>query len=65
MITKNDALTKKNFLLVEGTKTTKWRANGICKTWVTRPNAFKLPIKHGLYDYGYITEQNAHQFILE
>ena len=39
-----------------------WRANGKCKTWKTRPDEFKLPIKHGLYDYGYITHENAHLF---
>ncbi len=35
------------------------RVSGKCKTWVTRPNEFKLPVKHGLYDNFYITEQNA------
>ena len=39
-----------------------WRANGKCKTWKTRPDEFKLPIKHGLYQYGYITQDNAHLF---
>ena len=43
-------------------KVIKWCANGKCKTWKTRPNEFKLPIKHGLYDYGYITHENAHLF---
>jgi len=39
-----------------------WRANGKCKTWKTRPTEFKLPIKHGMYSYGYITQDNAHLF---
>lgn len=43
-------------------KPAKWRANGKCKTWKTRPEEFKLPIKHGLYGYGYITHENAHLF---
>ena len=43
-------------------KPANWRANGKCQTWKTRPDEFKLPIKHGLYDYGYITHENAHLF---
>ena len=46
-------------------KPIKWKANGKCKTWKTRPKEFKLPIKHGLYDYGYITHENAHLFIVD
>lgn len=30
------------------------RVNGKCKTWKTRPNDFKLPVKHGLYNCFYI-----------
>ena len=30
------------------------RRNGATKAWKTRPNDFRIPIKHGLYDYGYI-----------
>lgn len=48
-----------------GPKPIRWRANGKCQTWKTRPNEFKLPIKHGLYDYGYLTHENAHLFIVE
>jgi hypothetical protein len=43
-------------------KTIVWRANGKCKTWITRPEEFKLPIKYGLYTYGYLTNANAHLF---
>lgn len=35
------------------------RVNGKCQTWITRPNEFKLPVKHGLYQCFYITEKNA------
>lgn len=42
-----------------------WRANGRCKTWKRTPERFQLPIKHGLYNYGYITEDNAHLFEVE
>lgn len=38
------------------------RASGACQTWKTRPQHFKLPIKHGLYTHGYITHENAGKF---
>ena len=41
---------------------TRCRVNGRCKTWVTRPNEFRLPVKHGLYQCFYITESNAHEW---
>lgn len=40
----------------------KWRANGKCQTWKTRPDEFKLPIKYGLRECGYLTHENAHLF---
>jgi len=35
------------------------RVNGECKTWKTRPNEFRLPVKYGLKQCFYITEHNA------
>ena len=35
------------------------RANGTCKTWKTRPNDYRLPVKHGLRDCFHITPTNA------
>lgn len=35
------------------------RANGACKTWVTRPSEFRLPVKHGLKNTFYITPANG------
>lgn len=35
------------------------RVNGAVKTWKTRPNDFQIPVKQGLYSYGYITKDNA------
>ena len=58
MVTKEQALTCKTFRY----NVYCYRANGKCKTWKTRPNEFKLPIKHGLYIYGYLTHENAHLF---
>ena len=35
------------------------RVNGQCKVWKTRPDDFRLPVKHGLYQCFYITPANA------
>lgn len=35
------------------------RVTGKVQTWKTRPGAFKIPVKHGLYESGYITQDNA------
>jgi len=40
------------------------RVNGKCKTWVTRPNEFRLPVKYGLYECGYIDQDNAASFVV-
>lgn len=38
------------------------KRNGKTKTWVTRPNEFKIPVKHGLRDCFYITQDNCHEW---
>jgi len=38
------------------------RVNGACKTWKTRPDDFRLPVKHGLKHCFYITPANAAQW---
>ena len=43
-------------------KAVNWRANGKLKTWKRDAARFQLPIKHGLYSYSYITEENMHLF---
>jgi hypothetical protein len=35
------------------------RVTGMCKVWKTRPDEFRLPVKHGMYDSFYITQDNA------
>ena len=42
---------------------TRAKVNGQCKTWKTRPDEFRLPVKHGLYDCFYITESNAAEWL--
>ena len=39
------------------------RVSGKCQTWKTRPTEFKLPVKHGLRDSFYITEDNAKDWV--
>jgi len=42
----------------------RWRRNGATQTWKTRPNDFRIPVKHGLYAYWEITADNANEFHL-
>jgi hypothetical protein len=42
------------------TKKVKWRANGECKTWKSRPNEFRLPVRRGLNNFSYIDHTNCH-----
>lgn len=37
-----------------------WRRNGVTQVWKTRPEDFKIPVKHGLYQHGYVHQDNAH-----
>ena len=30
------------------------RVTGKVKTWVTRPVDFRIPVKYGMYEYGYV-----------
>lgn len=36
-----------------------WRRNGATKTWKTRPEEYRVPVKHGLYAYHAIEPWNA------
>ena len=40
------------------------RVTGRIKLWITRPDEFRLPVKHGLRDSFYITERNAHEWTI-
>lgn len=41
------------------------RITGKVKTWKTRPNLISVPWKHGLYDYGHLTQDTLSEFSLE
>lgn len=66
MITKQQALTADRFHHVSQVNADKTplrvRRTGKTQTWKTRPNEFKVPVKYGLYQSGYITHENAHEW---
>lgn len=41
----------------------RWKKNGKTQTWKTRPDEFRMPVKHGLYVYDAVTPDNAHMVI--
>jgi hypothetical protein len=41
------------------------RVTGRCKTWVRRPDDYRLPVKHGLRDSFYIEPSNAADWLTE
>jgi hypothetical protein len=40
----------------------KWKVNGKVKTWKKDESKVKVPLKHGLRSYGYVTESNLDCF---
>ncbi len=42
----------------------KVRVSGKCQTWKTRPDEFRLPVKHGLCENGAVTHLNGKDFHL-
>lgn len=38
------------------------RRNGRTKLWKTRPSDFRVPIKVGMYGYGYIDHENCDEW---
>lgn len=40
------------------------RVNGKVKLWKTRPDEFRLPVKHGLKNCFYIDQDNCHEWNL-
>lgn len=73
MVTKEQALTAKDFHFGECVKTVGprggvritqeiWRRSGQTKTWKRAPDAFSVPIKYGLYNYSYVDHTNENTF---
>ena len=42
----------------------RWRVNGKVRTWKTRPDEVRVPLKHGLYDYDYLTHTDLDSLAL-
>jgi hypothetical protein len=51
-----------NYNAVPLDKPKSWRKSGKCKVWIRSPERFKLPIKFGMFNNGYIDETNCHLF---
>lgn len=43
----------------------RWKVNGMPKTWKTRPGQVKIPVKFGLYNFDYVTENELDRMHLE
>lgn len=43
----------------------KVKRNGKTQLWKTRPQDFKIPVKYGLYEYGYIDQDNAQDWQID
>jgi len=66
MITKAQAMEARHFehVTLKNADGSRMRARrtGRTQTWKTRPSEFRIPIKHGLYEYGEITHVNASEW---
>ena len=56
-----DILESKLFNNADGTPM-RWKVNGKIKTWKRDSSRIKVPVKRGLYEYGYITEYELKDF---
>ena len=42
----------------------RWRVNGAVKTWKRDQGRVRVPLKHGLYAYGHLTQDDLHLLCL-
>jgi len=42
--------------LIDSRDGARWYVNGKVRTWVRMPTRIRVPLKHGLYDYGYLRD---------
>jgi hypothetical protein len=40
----------------------RWKVNGKVQVWKNEPYRFKIPVKYGLYGFGYVTDKNSEPF---
>jgi hypothetical protein len=43
----------------------RWKVTGKVKLWKRSPDRVQVPIKHGMYSYGYLTEKSMDFFEIE
>lgn len=43
----------------------RWRVTGKVKLWKRSPDRIQVPIKHGMYSYGHLTEKSIDFFEIE
>ena len=65
-VTWNDSFEHDTLKNADGTPM-RFRLNGAVKTWVRDTSRIRIPVKHGLYDYGVITNgtNEGNQFTLD
>jgi len=66
-VTKENQEGVREFYHISKTNSTgrlKVRRNGETKVWKTRPLEFKIPVKYGLYEFGYITQDNCNDWTI-
>ena len=56
-LTRNDTLEHTENTNADGTPQ-RWRVNGKVKTWKRDASRVQVPIKNGLYNYDYLTEND-------
>lgn len=61
-MTVNDAKTLRHRETLVDSAGRRWYVNGAVKTWKKDPSRVKVPLKHGLYVYGYLTEYNVTEY---
>ena len=52
-------------VLVDQRDKKRWKVTGRVKTWKREPEKVKIPVKHGLYVYGYVTENDLNIITIE
>jgi len=65
MITKEQALKLTYRQIILDTDNKRWYVTGKCKIWKRSPDKFEVPIKHGLYNYYCLNNNNAEYFRID
>jgi hypothetical protein len=52
-------------VLIDSRDGARWRVNGRVRTWVRIPTRIRVPLKHGLYAYGYLRDSDFKDGVCE